>query len=197
MIPNPDELSGSMVMPMPEAAARHSVRAFAAFMLALILLPLSGAPASAQPSGCVLSRPQGGPERQVLRCGAGLTIEAERSARYEVIDQNRDGEVDAARLSGGALLIEFQRSGRRRSFQILTPHATASVRGTTWVVDVQSARSSVFVVDGRVGVARSGQRASVTLGGGEGVDVEPGTRPLRVTRWSAQRVSALLARFGR
>jgi ferric-dicitrate binding protein FerR (iron transport regulator) len=64
-------------------------------------------------------------------------------------------------------------------------------------VDVAGARTSVFVVNGRVGVRRPNARNGVSLGPGEGVDVEAGTAPLTVRRWPAARAGALLARFGR
>ena len=82
------------------------------------------------------------------------------------------------------------------SLLLNTPQAIAAVRGTKWAVDAQSGKTSVFVVDGRVGVQRPSSSASVLLGPGEGVDVEAGTTPLIVRRWPAARVSALMARLG-
>jgi ferric-dicitrate binding protein FerR (iron transport regulator) len=153
----------------------------------------SGAP-RAQTPGCTLAA-AANPPRQVLRCADGLTITTERGASYELLDRNRDGKPDAARLNGGAMLVDTP-PGRRPTFQIMTPHAIASVRGTSWATDVTGARTSVFVLDGAVGVARSATREQVVLRGGQGVDVQPGTR-LEVRQWSSERATALLARLGR
>jgi ferric-dicitrate binding protein FerR (iron transport regulator) len=62
-------------------------------------------------------------------------------------------------------------------------------------VDAEGGKTSVFVVDGRVRVARRAGRGNVTLGAGDGVDVEA-TGELIVKRWPPARVSALMARLG-
>jgi hypothetical protein len=80
-------------------------------------------------------------------------------------------------------------------FQVTTPQAIAAVRGTKWAVDAAGGKTSVFVVNGRVAIGRRTGSHSVTLGAGEGVDVEA-MGPLTVKRWPAARVSALMARLG-
>ncbi len=151
--------------------------------------------AAAQPAiqGCSAENSLG--NTQTLHCGAGITIIAEEGARF-TLQVERKGRVEAIELDGKALLIEVPaRSGGDR-FQVITPQAIAAVRGTKWAVDVAGEKTSVFVVNGRVGVGRrSGGGRGVTLGSGEGVDVEPGV-PLTVKRWAPARVSALLARLG-
>jgi len=163
-------------------------------VLACFLLP---ARAEAQSVGCVVQTTTA-PQRQVLRCRDGLTIEAEAGSDYTLVDRSGDRQPDAISLRSRAVLIDTPpRSGRRR-FEVLTPQAIAAVRGTQWVVDVAGGKTAVFVVTGRVSVRRASRgTGSVTLGPGEGVDVEPGTTPLVVRRWPAPRASALLARFGR
>jgi ferric-dicitrate binding protein FerR (iron transport regulator) len=158
-------------------------------MYALVaLVPL--VPAQAQsPAGCkveALSDP-----RQVLRCGSGLNIEAERDAKYRVVDKNK------VEVSAGAVLIDVP-PGRRGGFQVLTPHAIASVRGTRYVVDVkvEKEETDVFVARGNVGVRNRSTSESTTLGPGEGSDVVPG-KPLDAHVWAAERVQKLMARFGR
>jgi len=153
--------------------------------------------AGAQTPGCTLTRAAAGPDRRILNCGTGLRIEAEAGASYRLLDANGDGLTDGASSSSGALLIDYQGGTRRGGFQIRTPHAIAAVRGTTWAVDVSAGRTSVFVVQGRVGVARIGSAGGVVLGRGEGVDIAAGAGPLEVRRWPAPRAAALLARFGR
>ena len=131
---------------------------------------------------------------QTVRCEGGVTIVAENGARYTLT--GRKGRVDGVELDSRALLIEVPpRSGGNR-FQVTTPQAIAAVRGTSWVVDAAEGKTSVFVVNGRVAVGRRTGSHSVTLGSGEGVDVEP-AGPLTVKRWAPARVSALMARLGR
>ena len=162
----------------------------------LFHLPQSGT-ALAQSVGCVLQTAAGG-QRQILRCRDGLTIEAEAGATYNLVDRNRDSQPDAVNLQGRAIFIDAPTQSAKRGFQIMTPQAIAAVRGTQWAVDVSGTRTSVFVVTGRVAVRRvSGNTRGVSLGPGEGVDVEAGTSPLAVRRWPAPRVAALLARLGR
>jgi ferric-dicitrate binding protein FerR (iron transport regulator) len=166
-------------------------------LLCTLLHPLMSGTALAQGIGCVLQTAAGS-QRQILRCRDGLTIEAEAGATYNLVDQDRDTRPDAVNLQGRAIFIDSPPQSARRGFQIMTPQAIAAVRGTQWAVDVSGARTSVFVVTGRVAVRRvSGNTRSVSLGPGEGVDVEAGTSPLVVRRWPAPRAAALLARLGR
>ena len=132
---------------------------------------------------------------QTLRCPAAITIVAESGAKFELRDRNRDGQVDSVELSNKALLLEVPKKPGRTRFDVVTPQAIAAVRGTKWAVDAEGAKTSVFVVDGRVSVARRAGRGNVVLGAGDGVDVEPSGQ-LIVKRWPAARVTALMARLG-
>ena len=87
-----------------------------------------------------------------------------------------------------------KKPGRTR-FDVVTPQAIAAVRGTKWAVDAEGAKTSVFVVDGRVQRRTPRGRGSVVLGAGDGVDVET-TGELIVKRWPPARVTALMARLG-
>jgi ferric-dicitrate binding protein FerR (iron transport regulator) len=116
------------------------------------------------------------------------------------VDRDGDGQLEGAEINGSAVLVTLppRSNTRRGGFQILTPHAIASVRGTIYAVDVTTAKTSVFVARGRVAVARRNAPAvSVTLGPGEGVDVGDDQGPLDVRRWPQERVRSLLERFGR
>lgn len=135
------------------------------------------------------------PPRDVLDCPGGVSVTAEKGAAYRLIDANRDGRPEAVELDGKALLIEV--APRRSGFQIRTPHAVASVRGTIWAVEAGAAATAVFVEEGAVQVVRRGEPASVTLRAGDGVDVAAGGGALDVKRWSRERRLHLLARFGR
>jgi hypothetical protein len=150
---------------------------------------LVAAPARAQSvAGCKVTALTD-PPREVLRCGSGLTIEAEKGAQYRVIDQNK------LEVTSRAVLIDVA-PGRRGGFQVLTPHAIASVRGTLYVVDVKAGQSDVFVSRGKVGVRNRSTSESTTLSPGQGSDVIP-DKPLDAHVWAAERVQKLMARFGR
>lgn len=154
---------------------------------------ITGASAQSSKPGCVLTK-IGGTSRQVLKCGDGLTITPERDAKYTLLDRNRDGKVDAARLQSKAILLDAPKlpSG----FEVITPQAIAAVRGTKWAVDIGAGTTSVFVIRGAVEVSRPQTGNGVVLRPGEGVDVDNGSGPLVVKRWPAARASALLARLG-
>lgn len=148
----------------------------------------------AQSQGCTTTR-LSNPPRDVIRCGDDLTITAEASAVFRLQGETRAGGPTGAFLNRRALRVETP-DGEARPFQINTPHAIASVRGTIWATDVGGGRTSVFVERGAVSVGRGGGGAGVVLRPGEGVDVTD-SGPLVVKRWPQERVRALLARFGR
>lgn len=161
-----------------------------AIALLLAMIPVS---ASAQ-AGCTVTSLTD-PPREVLRCGRGLTIEAEKATRYRLSRERQGGVPSGAEVSGGAILIELE-PGLRSGFQVRTPHAIASVRGTIYAVDVDAGQTSVFVARGRVAVDHVQGASPVVLAAGQGVDVVPG-RALEVKTWGVQRARRLLARFGR
>jgi hypothetical protein len=73
-----------------------------------------------------------------------LIIHSAANTRYHVTDPQGQDTPSGAKLDSGALLIEFKPSKDQRRFQILTPHAIAGVRGTTWAVDVGAERTSTW-----------------------------------------------------
>jgi ferric-dicitrate binding protein FerR (iron transport regulator) len=150
--------------------------------------------AAAQSQGCTTSR-LANPPGEVLTCGNGLTITAEAAASFRLQGENRANGPTGAILNRRAVLVETP-NGTVHPFQIRTPHAIASVRGTIWAIDVGGGRTSVFVQRGAVSVARGGGGRGVVLTPGEGVDVAD-TGPLTVRRWPQERVRNLLARLGR
>jgi len=159
-------------------------------------LLLLTADAAAQPAklGCTSAPTAQG--TQTLHCPTAITIVAESGAKFELRDRNRDGHVDSVELSNKALLLEVPKKPGRTRFDVVTPQAIAAVRGTKWAVDAEGAKTSVFVVNGSVNVARPAGRGSVVLGAGDGVDVEP-SGELIVKRWPPARVTALMARLGK
>ena len=151
--------------------------------------------ATAQPAASMGCSPQNPTSTaQTLRCEGGVTIVAENGARFTLLDRDGNGRVDSVELSSKALLIEVPKKPGGNRFEVMTPQAIAAVRGTKWAVDATEGKSSVFVVNGRVSVARRAGANRVVLGPGEGVDVEA-TGALTVKRWPPARVAALLARL--
>jgi hypothetical protein len=150
---------------------------------------------AAQPAGLGCTSAQTAQGTQTLRCEKAITIVAENGAKFELRDRNRDGQVDSVELSNKALMVEVPKKSARKQFEVMTPQAIAAVRGTKWTMDAEGGKTSVFVVDGRVSVARRTGPGSVVLGPGEGVDVEAAGE-LIVKRWPPARVTALMARLG-
>jgi hypothetical protein len=188
-----------------EPATRATVRAaalarssfgwsFAAAIASALLL--STAAARAQAGGCELVADERNPPEKILRCGDALAVRPAHQTEYHPVDQTGNAPPNAIQLDSGALMIEFHPSNGRRHFQILTPNAIATVRGTKWVVEVAPARTSTFVIAGRVSVSRPHGEQAVLLRPGEGADVTPDGGPIVVKRWARPRVQTLLARFG-
>lgn len=178
------------------SAGTGRIRAHRRTGLALLALCLPPGAAAAQGGGCGPTE-YSDPPRTVLACADGLRVTAERGATYTLRDADRDGAPDAVDLTDGAVLVEYP-ARRRGGFQVRTPHAVASVRGTTWIVDAGPGASAIFVQAGRVRVGRTGRRSgAVVLAAGEGVDVAAGGGPLTVKTWGPERRLHLLARFGR
>jgi FecR protein len=176
----------------------------------LSLWACAGGAAMAQSGACVLSPDKRNPKDQILRCGSELTITPAPGTVYRPAAAGEDGLPPSVQLDSGALLIEFH-SQRRHEFQILTPQAIASVRGTKWAMEVKPGQTSALVLLGEVTVARKDAAETVVVGPGQGVDL-PGTEgggtttrslntgvkppPIGVQRWTPERVKSLLARFG-
>ena len=172
---------------MPAEKYRFTFAAIV-FTSALAMLPPVLASAQNLP-GCEARRADN-PPRTVVDCD-GTLIEWETASRLGIVPRDGGGSV---RLESGAALIETAPGGQ--TFQIRTPHAIASVRGTLFAVDVTANETAVFVEEGLVWVRQIGSVDSAVLSAGDGVDVAPG-EPVVVRRWGAPRVAELLGRFGR
>lgn len=163
----------------------------ACVVLACAFLPIETADAQSPPC----SFENSANATQTIRCNNGLTIVAENGAQYVLQHHRGSRGVDSIELDSKALLLEVPKKPGGNKFHVITPQAIAAVRGTKWAVDVAENKSSVFVVNGRVVVNRRARTDGVTLGAGDGVDVEA-AGPLTVKRWPPARVSALMARLG-
>jgi FecR protein len=171
----------------------------------LLCLAAGMTSAAAQSGACTLTPDKRNPNDKILRCGTELTITPAPGTVYRPGPAGADGLPESVQLDSGALLIEFNPK-RRREFQILTPQAIASVRGTKWAMDVTPMQTSTLVLNGEVAVARKNETENVVIGPGQGVDVEnPGAPrslapykpdPIAVKQWGPAQVKALLDRFG-
>jgi len=139
------------------------------------------------------------PPRIIYTCENGLVIEAEAIVKIEALPPAQEGDAgakpQAIQLNGNAVLISLPTG--QGPFQIMTPHAIASVRGTTYVVDVTTDKTAVFVIEGVVAVAKEDKGTSVDLKAGEGVTVSDQNPLLEVKTWPKEKVTALMARFAR
>ena len=168
-----------------------------AVLTASVAVTWAAVGASQEQDGCrteVLKNPK----RVVYRCSNGLSIEAESWAALETILPDAKAAPKSVSIRNRAVLIDLPKGNG--PFQVRTPHAIASVRGTTYVVDATANSTSVFVVSGKVRVASTsgGQYGGdkVSLGAGEGVVVSRSAR-LEVKKWPKVKVAALLGRFSR
>lgn len=161
--------------------------------LCVAILLLGSSAALAEDLGGCVERALTDPPRRVIDCG-GLLIEAEAfDAEFGALPQQGDAGTSLD-ISGRAVLVEVEPG--TEPFQILTPQAIASVRGTRFVVDASDVKTSVFVARGRVAVTRRDGSGLVELHVGEGVEVVAG-EPLVAKRWPEDKVARLFARFGR
>jgi len=169
--------------------------AIAALVLALGLPgSLVSSPASAQsPGGCIASE-TGNPPRTVYQCAGGIVLEAEAASLLGIAATGDNQRPTGAEVTDKAVLIQVTPGSG--PFQIRTPHAIAAVRGTEYVVDVTGDKTTVFVREGTVIVSRTDGADPVTLTKGQGADVTPG-QPFVAKRWPDERVTGLMARFGR
>jgi hypothetical protein len=138
----------------------------------LLLFLLAGVvPAAAQSGACTLVPDKRNPNDKILRCGTELTITPAPGTVYRPGPAGADGLPTSVQLDKGALLIEFNPK-RRHEFQILTPQAIASVRGTKWAMDVTPMQTSTLVLAGEVTVVRKNETENVVVRPGQGVDIE-------------------------
>ena len=183
-------LSDPLSALVAQVVARLQRAGWALFVVATL------AGASPSLAACALVVDPDHTRAQMLQCGASLTAHLAEGAKVRPVG-DASSVPGALRLRKGALLIEFRPHPGVETFQFLTPEAIAAVRGTTWAVEVNPGKTSMFVVAGRVEVKARSSDAEVSLGAGEGVDGERAAKTLEVKRWGEDRVRKLLARFGR
>lgn len=167
------------------------VKKYATFLAALFWIIMVWTQVA---QSCEISNSETNPPLQMIACGNAVKIEREPTAELRIDKRSNDPAPRVIQVQGGAILINV--SPGNAPTQVTTPHAIATVRGTTYIVDVGPKQTSVFVLEGGVDVKRRNDASTVTLNAGEGVDASP-DEPLSVKKWGSERVTALLARFGR
>lgn len=174
-------------LPKRRRSVKHS---FAAFV-SVVLVSLTSQVYAQQ--GCDWSD-LANPTRQSITCGDALTVERLPGSEVTIFERSGNAPPRVIELKNGAIFIEVVPGSRPT--QIKTPHAIAAVRGTIYAIDAGEVRTSVFVVKGAVEVSKTETGEVVSLGPGQGVDVDADL-PLEVKTWGDRRASELLARFGR
>lgn len=173
--------------------------------LLILLAPLAASAQAQSIPGCT-PRQLDNPVRTVFECAGGFTIQAETATHLGLVPPDGGTAAETLDIEGGAALLEVTPGGRTP--QIRTPHAIASVRGTTYAVQVTGDKTSLFVVEGQVRVTRRDGGDEVTLGPRKGIEIEAlppsrkrgvdGDAPALVAQeWGQSRIDALLGRFGR
>ena len=188
------------------ASRQQRIAALASGLLLCLLANV--APAVAQTSACTLVPDKRNPNDKILRCGTELTVTPAPGTVYRPGPAGADGLPTSVQLDSGALLIEFNPK-RRHEFQILTPQAIASVRGTKWAMDVTLHADLDAGADGRgrgrpqerdgerAGRARTGGRHRNAAGRLRQPLAQPlSARPDHREAMGPARVKELLDRFG-
>lgn len=134
------------------------------------------------------------PPRQIISCGNAVTIEREPTADLRITKHPNSPAPRVIQVQGGAILIKVLPG--QAATQVRTPHAIATVRGTTYIVDAAAEQTSVFVLEGGVDVKRTNDASTFKLNAGEGADASL-DEPISVGKWGVDRAEELLARFGR
>ncbi|WP_316299341.1 FecR domain-containing protein [Aliisedimentitalea sp. MJ-SS2] len=167
-------------------------RDFKQALLVGLIMGMTPLPALADQDGVCTTSELKNPVRVVLRCPNGLVVEAETRADLRALTGGRPPETVS--IKNRAVLVETPKGNG--AFQVKTPHAIASVRGTLFAVDATSNQSSVLVLRGQVAVTSLTTRETVVLSAGQGVVIAY-DKPVQVKTWPEEKISALLARFAR
>lgn len=175
--------------------------------IAAILFALVFTGPAAGQTVCRLEATPGQPDRQVLQCGDTVQVEGAPGARFQPVNRDSDPLPEAVEVEEGRILARVHGRNPATSvgtqrpppfeFQIRTPHAVASVRGTVWAVGVEGARTSIYVKDGSVRIERTLDDNAATMVCNEGVDIAAGERGELVPHeWARSRSDLFLEPFG-
>ena len=120
----------------------------------------------------------------------GTIISVAEHTRVRIGEVTKAAKVVRTKLElvSGALRVLVARVSPHGNFEIETETAIAAVRGTDWLIEAASDRTSVAVLNGTVAVTGRESRAR------DGTDVRRGAAPTPPAPWGARRLADLLAR---
>ena len=129
----------------------------------------------------------------------GTIISVAEHTRVRIGEVTKAAKVVRTKLElvSGALRVLVARVSPHGNFEIETETAIAAVRGTDWLIEAASDRTSVAVLNGTVAVTGRESRArdtAVLQRAGHGTDVRRGAAPTPPAPWGARRLADLLAR---
>lgn len=102
-------------------------------------------------------------------------------------------------LDIGLMRAVVAAGGATSRFEIDTPTAVATVRGTDFFVEVTPQKTSIGVIEGSVAVVRRGAAPNanpMTLNANWQAEIDAGREPPKVRPWTQQEFDALVSRTG-
>lgn len=123
--------------------------------------------------------------RATVRLSHSSVARLDELTRAEIVPPNRESGKAAVNLSAGALYF-FSRE-KANELEVLTPAATGALRGTEFVVRVESGgRTRITMLDGVVELSNAA--GSVTLHSGEQGEAEIGQPPRKTAMIEAKNI---------
>lgn len=136
-----------------------------------------------------------GPGTRVkIACDGGIVVTVGTGTEVNLETLVGRGDSIVVQLVEGILGLLAPADGWRR-FEVRTPVAIASVRGTEWLVEHGAEGSAVFVRAGRV-VVRPRAGGGASLGPGEGITIAADGSPGEVKAWGPPRIARSTAALG-
>ena len=128
--------------------------------------------------------------------GSWVFVGADSAVAFSrhLLDPDGVGRRGIVTLVLGILRSKLLGPPWRDSYEVKTRAALASARATEWIVESHPLKTSVFVIEGEVGVAAKQSRDQVLLGPGMGTEVPLDGVPAPPTAWSQERVADVEAR---
>jgi ferric-dicitrate binding protein FerR (iron transport regulator) len=128
----------------------------------------------------------------VVQLGAGTELVLD----WFLVATEEQTQNVVLRASAGILRVIARLILPRAAYLVQTPTATASVRGTDWIVEAAPGGTAIVALEGAVAVRNvdDGVPGEVVLGPGEGVTVEAGAPPPPPAVWGDARRESFIAR---
>lgn len=132
-----------------------------------------------------------------MRCpdGSGLIVGERSAVRLSIFITDDRPHNAAIELLEGIVRTLLPSGHAWERFDVVTRTAVASVRSTTWIVDVKPDTTGVFVEDGNVLVSSRVNQATLYVPAGYGVDVRAPAAPLELRVWGPPRLADVQARL--